>query len=57
VLRCWRGTFASPAVLGPSEAEASLRGEASGDSDMHVQHPHGQPHGPLQSQSLEEATT
>jgi hypothetical protein len=58
VLRCWRGTFASPAVLGPSETWASIRIEASGDSEAgtHVQHPHWQPHGPLQSQSSEGAT-
>jgi hypothetical protein len=58
VLRCWRGTFASPEVLGPSEPGASMRVAASGgpDGDTHVQQPHGQPHGPLQSQSLDGAT-
>jgi hypothetical protein len=58
VLRCWSGTFASPAALGPSET-ASVPGAASGDSGggTQVQQPHGQPHGPLQSQSLEGART
>jgi hypothetical protein len=58
VLRCWSGTVASPAVLGPSET-ASGPDAASGDSGggTQVQQPHGQPHGPLQSQSLAGATT